>query len=540
MAAPTGTDDGTLQIQLQQFLDEWYYRILSSSIGKKFTRNKATLLLVDIFSMIGFNLSQEDKDKMVACEEDVTLINTILSCIPDTIREQFDQVSLQLQTVLHEASRIRAAAEEGEVAVAELFDESGTEKGGLSQQVLKASVIHAAKEVSRLRKIHTSWRKNTEARIERLLRSAEEAEHCNHQLLALESQLADHKGDQKAKSKGFLVSMAEGQDKALCHTIFSSWLGWVEKVHAEKGIRSKFEDQIANLERKLFQFKEAQIANVRGVVGRLHMEETEQLMHTVWKFWHDEVLTSKADGDTAEQLRLVQEKMATFENGQKAKAGQFMTRMAAGNDASLKNICLEAWIKFHGDYAANKELEDQVKRQEAAFKEHLEKKKDEAKQVLDRMSASSETGLLALMVSSWVQYVQENKSANEMEYKLMEAEGKFKSLNGRQKAGAANVQTRVNEQIQANLLQRVLNSWLIETRVNRVEKYYTSKYESKRRQLSSVQNLFKRFAMQLEENLGNDDDSSSRTSRPSKHHRKTSGMSKGGEGTVSLPDIHQR
>jgi hypothetical protein len=540
MAAPTGTDDGTLQIQLQQFLDEWYYRILSSSIGKKFTRNKATLLLVDIFSMIGFNLSQEDKDKMVACEEDVTLINTILSCIPDTIREQFDQVSLQLQTVLHEASRIRAAAEEGEVAVAELFDESGTEKGGLSQQVLKASVIHAAKEVSRLRKIHTSWRKNTEARIERLLRSAEEAEHCNHQLLALESQLADHKGDQKAKSKGFLVSMAEGQDKALCHTIFSSWLGWVEKVHAEKGIRSKFEDQIANLERKLFQFKEAQIANVRGVVGRLHMEETEQLMHTVWKFWHDEVLTSKADGDTAEQLRLVQEKMATFENGQKAKAGQFMTRTAAGNDASLKNICLEAWIKFHGDYAANKELEDQVKRQEAAFKEHLEKKKDEAKQVLDRMSASSETGLLALMVSSWVQYVQENKSANEMEYKLMEAEGKFKSLNGRQKAGAANVQTRVNEQIQANLLQRVLNSWLIETRVNRVEKYYTSKYESKRRQLSSVQNLFKRFAMQLEENLGNDDDSSSRTSRPSKHHRKTSGMSKGGEGTVSLPDIHQR
>jgi hypothetical protein len=213
--------------------------------------------------------------------------------------------------------------------------------------------------------------------------------------------------------------------------------------------------------------------------------------------------------------------------------------MASGNDESLKNIILEAWIKYHQDYLKNKELEDQVKKSEAAFKEHLAKKKDEAKAVLDRMSAGSETGLCALMIQHWIQYVKENKEANEMEYKMQQAEGKFKSLNGRQKAGAKNVQNRVNEQIQANLLQRVLNNWLVETRVNRIECHYNAKYESKRRQLQGVQNLFKSFAMQLEQNLGNDDESSSRSQR-TKKHKSVNGMTKGGDGSVSLPDIHQR
>merc|ERR1719157_440504 len=121
----------------------------------------------------------------------------------------------------------------------------------------------------------------------------------------------------------------------------------------------------------------------------------------------------------------------------------------------------------------------------------------------------------------------------------MKSEKKFKSLVAGQKAGAANVQGRVNEQIALNLLQRVLNNWVIETKANRVENHYNSKYESKRRQLQGVQNLFKSFAMQLEQNLGGDDDSSSRTTRKSKKHssRKDGMPQKGADGTVSLPEI---
>jgi len=227
--------------------------------------------------------------------------------------------------------------------------------------------------------------------------------------------------------------------------------------------------------------------------------------------------------------------MAKFEAQQKENAGKFMTRMAAGSEASLKNLCLEAWIKFHQDYAKDKEFEDQCKASEAAFKKHMDEKKEEAQLVLNRMLASSDHGLMSMIFQNWWSWLKEEKKQAELEFAMTQAENKFKSLNGRQKGAAHGMQNRVNEQMNANIMQRVLNGWMVETKANRVELHYNAKYESKRRQLAGVQNLFKSFAMQLEQNLGGDDDSSSRTNRRSKK-----GLQKGAEGSVSLPDIQQK
>lgn len=267
------------------------------------------------------------------------------------------------------------------------------------------------------------------------------------------------------------------------------------------------------------------------------MEDTEVLLAMVWKFWVAEVAERKFDGDTADALKAVQDKLNSFEATQRENAGKFMTRMASGNDASLKNLCFEAWIKMHQDYAADQEMEDKVKAQEAAFKAHMDSKKDEAKAVMDRMMAGTDHGLLSLIVQNWASWLKEEKTQKELEFALMEQTNKFKSLNGRQKGGAHAAQNRVNDQMNANMMQRVFNNWIVEAKANRVAYHYNTKYESKRRQLHGVQNLFKSFAMQLEQNLGGDDDSSSRTYRRSKHGNK--GMSKN-EGSVSLPDIHQK
>lgn len=540
--APQGVTDENLSGLIQPFLDEWYYRILSSPVGNMWTRQKALGLLLDIFAMIGITIAGEDRDRLLAAEVDSALVEAIIAAMPGELRDSFEQTALQIQMVLHEATRILGASEEaGDDVIGALFDEAGSDKGGLNSQVLKASVVYAAKEVSQLRRVHTTWRKSTDARIDRLLKATEEAEHCQQQLLALEAQLSEAKGDQKSKSKSVLLSMADGQDSALVHSVFSAWLGYLEKVQSEKDIRRKFEDQIADVERKLFQYKEAQIANVRGVIMRGAMEETEVLLHMVWKFWVDEVKEQKADGATAADLKALQDKMANFEAAQKENAGKFMTRMASGNDESLKNLCLEAWIKFHQDYAQDKELEDAVKKQEAAFRAHMDTKKDEAKGVLDRMLAASDNGLLSLIMQNWASWLNDEKKQKELEFALNEANAKFKSLNARQKGAANGAQNRVNEQMNMNILQRILNFWIIETKANRVENHYNQKYESKRRQLKGVQNLFQSFAMQLEQSLGPDDDSSSRTTRRSKHGGRSGGsLTKGAEGTVSLPDIHQK
>jgi len=324
------------------------------------------------------------------------------------------------------------------------------------------------------------------------------------------------------------------------HTIFSGWLGYVEKVHSEISIRKKFTDQIENIEMKLISYKEAQIANIKNVLMRGAMEETEVLMHMVLKVWMDDVKERKADGDSAEALKAMQDKMDSFEAAQKENAGKFMTRMASGNDESLKNLCLESWIKYHNEYAANMEMEEKEKLMAANFKAHMDAKKEEAQAVMNRMLAGTDHGLLSMIFQNWAAWLKEEKSAKEMEYALAAAQDKFKSLNGRQQGLASGAQSKVNDQMNMNLMLRCLNNWVIETKSNRVENHYNSKYESKRRQLQGVQNLFKSFALQLEQNLGGDDDSSSRTNRRSVRSSRSKGKMTKSEGTVSLPDIHQK
>lgn len=537
------TPEEALKAGLQQFLDEWFYRIIASSVGKAVGHKKAVALLLDVLGMIGMDMSDELKAQCCAdADNDDVLTTILLENMPDQLKDRWEQVALQLQTVLHEASRIRTAAEdESGEAVSALFDEAGSERGGLTQQVLKSSVIYAAKEVSQFRRVHTTWRVSTDKRIDRLLGCAEEAEHSQQQLLAAEAQLSELRGDSKAKSKGVLMSMAEGQSSALVHTVFSTWLGWVEKVHAEATIRKKFTDIIERCENKLIQFKEAKIANIRGVLMRGAMEDTEVLLHMVWKFWCDDIALTKKDGDSAAAVKAVQDKLSSFEQSQRENAGKFMTRMAAGNDESLKNLCLEAWIKYHQEYAQNKEMEDQVKAQGLALKKHMDLKKDEAKTVLDRMLAGTAQGLLSLIVQNWAIWLKEEKTEKELEMALNSANDKFKSLNQRQKGGAKNLQNRVNEQINMNSMQRIYNMWIIETKTNKLENYYIGKLKKKRLQLEGVQNLFRSFAQQLEQNLGDSDDDESRRSQRRSKKKSVDGGSKGkGADEVLLPDINQK
>merc|ERR1719450_1496495 len=120
------------------------------------------------------------------------------------------------------------------------------------------------------------------------------------------------------------------------------------------------------------------------------------------------------------------------------------------------------------------------------------------------------------------------------------AGGRFKSLQDRQKANATGVQGRVNEQMKANLLLRSLKSWQIEAKVNKENTEFNRKLDQKRKQLQSVQQLFKEFARQLEEGLGRvDGDSSGRRSQGTGRSKGHKSMKDGGAGSVSLPDIHQ-
>merc|ERR1712139_332253 len=79
--------------------------------------------------------------------------------------------------------------------------------------------------------------------------------------------------------------------------------------------------------------------------------------------------------------------------------------------------------------------------------------------------------------------------------------------NGRQKDNAKGVMGRVNEQMELNVMLRHFAMWSVDTKLERIMRYYNSKMESKKQQLQSVQHLFKNFATQLDAGLKGEGDS---------------------------------
>mmetsp|Transcript_146840 Transcript_146840/g.259524 ORF Transcript_146840/g.259524 Transcript_146840/m.259524 type:complete len:553 (-) Transcript_146840:223-1881(-) len=535
-------DNNNAAIQVQQFLDEWYYRILNSSLAKTCDQKSALSILLDILTLLGVPI--EDKESILDLEED-GLVSKLVEIMPKSILSDFETIALQLQSVVHTASRVRKAVEgpPEDNAIQEVFEEGDGQ--GVFQQILKSSVVEASKQVSRIQKVHTSWKKNTETRLARLFRAAEEAEHAMQQLVAIEAQLEDFGAGQKKKSKSMLMNMAEGNDKTLLKTTFSSWNGYYLKIKAENAIRANFEKRLTDAEDAYIQYKAGQISNISGVLLRAAMEENNTLLAGVIKVWSDEIASKNMDEESKAKMKQVEEKLQKMAESQTANAKRVMARMAGSNDKTLLSLCVQAWQKFTYDYHREKELEDAVKRKEQEVKEHLAAKKEETKAVLNRMLGASEAGLKSLMMQNWIQYYTDEKKAKEMEAALLDVDTKLKALNLRQTQNARGVQTRINDQIAMNLQMRVFGNWLLETKTNRVTNWFNQKIESKRRQLQGVQDLFKRFAMQLEQNLGAEDDSSSRTftGRTSGARGKLSrrGMPpKNADGAVSLPDIHNR
>merc|ERR1719183_308876 len=106
--------------------------------------------------------------------------------------------------------------------------------------------------------------------------------------------------------------MADGQDDTLKHTVFSSWHGTCLKMKAEKDIRRRYDDQLAMFEAKFFECKAQQVQSLRSMMARMCYEENEAAVRDAFVQWTMEVAKHKAEGDTAEELKKVQAKLAMF------------------------------------------------------------------------------------------------------------------------------------------------------------------------------------------------------------------------------------
>jgi len=376
--------------------------------------------------------------------------------------------------------------------------------------------------------MHKSWKANTEARIVRLMSSMDEAEHYRQQLEAVQAQLSAFRGEQSNKSKSVLVGMADKNDKVLVHTIFSTWLGWLLEHKMNKDIHDMFKKEISDAEDALTNFKMKQMHISRGMIGRAAAGGDSALVAECLRKWYSYVIEEGHTRSMDAALEEAQKRFGSAQQSAKDASKSVMTRMSAGNDHALTNLCFQSWIAAHDELLKDKEIDALAKAQEGRYKEFMEKKSGEARGVLDRMSAGSDTGLLHLIIEGWVGAVAAEKEQREIEKVLNGHEDRFKSLNLKQKGAAKSVASKCHMQEEENTLMVFFYSWATETREQHVVKHYEGKLDQKKQQLDSVQTMFRSFANQLEQGIGN-------TPRSQRKSQRSKAESNAGSAAAALP-----
>jgi len=489
-----------------------------------------------VLSMQGIPMTPEEIHACTKMEEALAVFE-VVSRIPEGLRDSFEHTTMELQIIITAATRIRTTVEKNnEAEILTLMEEESSSAFG--QQTVKRAVLQAAQESAKIMRCKETWGKSSVDRIERLSHSAEIAEQTAAKLLVAEASLNEFAPEQTQKAKQAMMGFAAQNDDVTLRATIIAWAGAAQKEAGERRLREKMEKELEEAESELTRFKTMHLQNIRAVMERNARETSEEVLLQALSAWKMSIQDSKAELWNQEKVGMIEMMLAKKTKDKVEKAKQVMSRMLHGQTQNLVATCFQCWLNFLVEYKKDKEFEDSVKAAEQKMMSINQQKKDDAKAVLDKMYNNTSRGLLQTAFTGWLIYITNDQKQKTLDYTLNGGGGRLKSLQATQTICATGVQSRVNLQMDHNLLFRCVNAWQTESKANRIEKHYFSKIDNKRKQLTSVQMLFHSFAQELENGLKDIDGDSSGRGYSKRGSRR--GLSKGDPQSVSLPDIHSR
>mmetsp|Transcript_35240 Transcript_35240/g.81247 ORF Transcript_35240/g.81247 Transcript_35240/m.81247 type:complete len:514 (-) Transcript_35240:108-1649(-) len=493
-------DDVTVGLQVQQFLDEWHFRVLHSGLAYAWDRPEALIKAMDIFEASGMHITQEEKEQLAQLDEE-WMIEGLVQRMPGAMKKTIEHFLLQLQLVLSTATRVRNALEEGSPdEVAKIMEDGDT---GITQQVLKEVVTEAGREVGELQSVHQSWDTSMALRIARLVRCSEEADQAAIDLEQVQLSIEKFPKEQNAKTTKVMLSMIENRKRGLLALAFVGWTSHTGKSRLEKRLDAKFSAEVEQLESKLYECKAAQLGTVRSVMDRKAVEDLEALLTDIFATWKRYVYLEADSREVVGKLKAARAKLTTAKATQKENAKKSLVRMTEGEDDALMALVLGAWVNWLAEYRKNKEFEHAVKASEAKVREYMQRKTQNAREMLVRLQGSTETGLLSSAFNAWAEDYKAVARVREVEATVDSQQHVLKELNTRQKVVATGI-AKQNATMQDDiLLTQIFMNWYTEVRTEHVRRHYMGKMDTKEQKFEAVQTMIKSFANQLEQGIGN-------------------------------------
>merc|ERR1712159_462818 len=250
---------------------------------------------------------------------------------------------------------------------------------------------------------HNNWAQDTETRMSQLLRGQDDAMQAQKQLAAAQAQLGHFQGSHKDKAYKAMMGVAGKNDRALMDATITNWKGVIDRAKKEAEIRLEYQERIEAAQKRLFDYKQSQKGNAKGVLLRQAAAGDGALVGEVFAYLCKEPQQRRADEEAARKLEEIEKKLAESMAKGKENAKAVLMRNLASGDNMLMDVCLEAWKSWLVEYKKNKESEDAVKAAEAKVAEFMKNKSDGAKSVIDKMNSATDSGLVEHVISTWVQ-----------------------------------------------------------------------------------------------------------------------------------------
>merc|ERR1712216_992372 len=194
-------------------------------------------------------------------------------------------------------------------------------------------------------------------------------------------------------------------------SFITNWKSVVDRIKKEAEIRLEYQERIEAAQKRLFDYKQSQKGNAKGVLLRQAAAGDGALIGEVFAYLCKEPQQRRADEEAAKKLAEIEAKLAESMAKGKDNAKAVLMRNLAQGDNMLMDVCLEAWKSWLVEYKKNKESEDAVKAAEAKVAAFMKNKSDGAKSVIDKMNSSTNSGLVEHVMSTWVAAFKDKKKA---------------------------------------------------------------------------------------------------------------------------------
>eukprot|EP00405_Crypthecodinium_cohnii_P034251 CAMPEP_0206530718 /NCGR_PEP_ID=MMETSP0325_2-20121206/3335_1 /ASSEMBLY_ACC=CAM_ASM_000347 /TAXON_ID=2866 /ORGANISM="Crypthecodinium cohnii, Strain Seligo" /LENGTH=538 /DNA_ID=CAMNT_0054026821 /DNA_START=176 /DNA_END=1788 /DNA_ORIENTATION=+ len=511
---------GTLQLQAMQFFDDWHAKIMKT-LGKEWTRRQAVTTALDLLAYNGIPLSQDDIEWMSEQPEEL-LIPELCNKLTVDQRESFEDLAQTLQVMLVTICRVRLSVDADDIqALEEVMNEE--DHGSIKDAVLRETVVCGARDVNKLYTCQDTWVNSMEKRMNRLTKSAEVAAAAQQTLLKVEAQLESTDSLAKRKLKKSLVTLVAGSDVANLAGAFGQWAGLTIKTAAERKLRQNFDKKIEDLEVEIVHARDRSLFNIRSGMDRGLKANDNAVLGAFFGVWQEEYEVGKRVRAEEAAISAFKSKLENFSAARMNAVKAVFTRMVCSNDDTLLYTAFRGFAQAVKSDKVVQGHQQQMEVQQSQIEVHLAKCKTDVRQRLETGLLQNNNALVQVIFEKWGVAVGETRTRRVTAARVKESGAKLKSLVVRQKATALNVEDRAAEQLTFNLLLRIMQAWELEAKVNRVEKYFRSKIEGKRKQLDSVRVLFRSFADKLDEGLTVSEADSGRTSSRTGRRRGLSG-----------------